>query len=385
MVDRTGNRYGKLLVLGWEKNTIDARGQIIPWWKCQCDCGNTRIVRGDNLQQGTAKDCGCGHLISDLTGNKYGKLTVKKMFMNKRKPYYECVCDCGESVNVCRYDLINNKRTCCESCKVITRPNKVKDITGQRFGRLLVLRKDLNVYYTTGGKRKSKWICQCDCGEIVSVTGNSLKRGSTTSCGCYQAEKLGMSIDDYRKSFNATTRGNGLSQDFTGQRFGKLVVREKVGNSKNGKTKWVCDCDCGGTTIVVGNNLKNGHTQSCGCIDSVGESKISMLLDSKGIEYCKEKTYSDCKDKHPLPFDFGIKKNNKVVALVEYDGLQHFQPVRFNGMTKERALSSFEDCVKHDQMKDEYCFINNIPLLRIRYDEVDNLENILDTFLKEVI
>jgi len=48
--------------------------------------------------------------------------------------------------------------------------------------------------------------------------------------------------------------------DITGKRFGKLEVIKYCGGSK-----WVCNCDCGGTTIVAGPDLKNGHTASCGC------------------------------------------------------------------------------------------------------------------------
>lgn len=56
--------------------------------------------------------------------------------------------------------------------------------------------------------------------------------------------------------------------DLTGQRFGKLVVIgrvEKPDNVKNG-TFWLCKCDCGNKKIVNGNHLKDGNTQSCGCL-----------------------------------------------------------------------------------------------------------------------
>lgn len=56
--------------------------------------------------------------------------------------------------------------------------------------------------------------------------------------------------------------------DLTGQRFGRLVVIERAENAKNGKAKWLCLCDCGNNTIVLGTHLNSGHTQSCGCIHS---------------------------------------------------------------------------------------------------------------------
>lgn len=55
--------------------------------------------------------------------------------------------------------------------------------------------------------------------------------------------------------------------DITGQRFGNLVVVKRSGSDKNGKNSlWICQCDCGGSTIATGTHLRNGHTTSCGCV-----------------------------------------------------------------------------------------------------------------------
>lgn len=52
--------------------------------------------------------------------------------------------------------------------------------------------------------------------------------------------------------------------DITGQKFGMLIAVKKV-ECKNVRVHWECQCDCGNTVIVAANNLKNGHTKSCGC------------------------------------------------------------------------------------------------------------------------
>ncbi len=59
----------------------------------------------------------------------------------------------------------------------------------------------------------------------------------------------------------------------TGQKFGRLEVKVSVGRDKGRDSLWVCFCDCGGTTTVKGNNLKNGNTQSCGCLQREQMSK----------------------------------------------------------------------------------------------------------------
>lgn len=52
--------------------------------------------------------------------------------------------------------------------------------------------------------------------------------------------------------------------DLTGMRFGRLVVVSRA-ESKGNMSRWNCVCDCGKSTVVYGNNLRRGYTQSCGC------------------------------------------------------------------------------------------------------------------------
>lgn len=54
--------------------------------------------------------------------------------------------------------------------------------------------------------------------------------------------------------------------DETGARFGRLLVESRSSNTKTGRVRWVCACDCGKTYIADGVSLRNGHTRSCGCL-----------------------------------------------------------------------------------------------------------------------
>jgi hypothetical protein len=64
--------------------------------------------------------------------------------------------------------------------KIIPVPNKrIKDMTGQRFGRLVV-----DGYVGKVSGNKAAWLCRCDCGRSITVVGESLRRGHTTTCGC---------------------------------------------------------------------------------------------------------------------------------------------------------------------------------------------------------
>lgn len=57
--------------------------------------------------------------------------------------------------------------------------------------------------------------------------------------------------------------------DLTGQRFGRLVVLERYGSGPNGSALWLCQCDCGNLSIVLGSQLRGGRTKSCGCLRSI--------------------------------------------------------------------------------------------------------------------
>ena len=63
-------------------------------------------------------------------------------------------------------------------------------------------------------------------------------------------------------------------KDLTGMKFGRLTVIERTENSESGKTRWLCRCDCGKEIVVCGCNLKNNHTQSCGCIHHEVVSRV---------------------------------------------------------------------------------------------------------------
>lgn len=54
-------------------------------------------------------------------------------------------------------------------------------------------------------------------------------------------------------------------KDLTGQRFGRLVVLEQAGRSKNRHVMWLCQCDCGKQKVIMANHLTSGRTKSCGC------------------------------------------------------------------------------------------------------------------------
>lgn len=87
--------------------------------------------------------------------------------------------------------------------------------------------------------------------------------------------------------------------DMTGQRFGRLQVVSRNGSTKSGKAMWLCGCECGEQTTVAGDNLRSGHTTSCGCVHKEASSEIfSKLTLSHGMSKTPEyRTWSQMKDR----------------------------------------------------------------------------------------
>ena len=102
------------------------------------------------------------------------------------------------------------------------------------------------------------------------------------------------------------------------------------------------------------------------CTDmSSGEYIVSQWLKANGFEFVQEKSFEDCYYERLLRYDFAILDDEKnVLSLIEYNGLQHYQPIEHFGGEKV-----FEEVRKRDELKIEYARKNNIPLITVRYDE----------------
>ena len=121
-IDLTGKRFGRLVALKDSGRREKNSGGVL--WECQCDCGNIVLVSRGNLRSGHTTSCGC-----------YGRRDNQKRY--------------------------------------------IKDLTGQKFGKLLVIEQTDKRSY-----RNVIFKCQCDCGNIIEVPSSRLIQGKTTSCGC---------------------------------------------------------------------------------------------------------------------------------------------------------------------------------------------------------
>lgn len=130
------------------------------------------------------------------------------------------------------------------------------DLTGQRFGRLTVIRYDHSEH------DGAHWLCKCDCGNEKVAAGYSLRSGKTKSCGCLNSDASRAKLEKARAAIKARPR-----KDLTGQRFGRLVVLGLADvPDRKGFIFWRVRCDCGTEKVIMQNNFIYGQTRSCGCL-----------------------------------------------------------------------------------------------------------------------
>ena len=99
-------------------------------------------------------------------------------------------------------------------------------------------------------------------------------------------------------------------EDISGQKFGRLTAIKYVGKSKGKQTLWECKCDCGNTVTIHQQNLKSGHTYSCGCYNSEISSKRSYVHGGGGTRLYriwKDMLARCCKESHRGYKDYGGK------------------------------------------------------------------------------
>lgn len=359
-----GEKFNRLTVISQVDDYVSPAGTHYANWLCECECGNQIQVTTSRLKTGTTKSCGCFKTEqqsktrdNNMIGKKFGRLMVESYAGSREKPCgakeatWNCICECGNKKIVTTSSLKSGNVKSC-GCYKTERISELKRkvLCGQSFGLLTVLDAEPEI------QGHCYWKCKCACGNVVRVTTTNLLSGHVKSCGCLTKAK-----------------------DITGERFGQLTVLSRDSNyytpSGTPIIKWKCRCDCGQTVSVAAPHLKSGHVMSCGCMHkSIGEQKIEECLKQMKICYETQKTFENCKNHICLRYDFYIEDKN---MCIEYDGIQHFQPIDFAGRGKKWAEKELSRTQENDKIKNEYCEKNNILLLRIPYTEFENIDEIL--------
>jgi hypothetical protein len=164
-------------------------------------------------------------MFKDLTGMKFGKLTVLYQDFDNtnasKRTYWICKCDCGsEPKSIAAQSLLrktNNTESCgcirTENNKTLKKNVKKVDMIGKRFGRLVVIKQSDK---RSGKRKKLMYDCICDCGNNHTVCGETLRNGDVVSCGCYYEETRGISSKNYNTyDLDSYTYGVGYCENGT--------------------------------------------------------------------------------------------------------------------------------------------------------------------------
>lgn len=188
--DLSNQKFGRWTVLHRTKD--NKHGQIM--FRVKCDCGFLSDVKAFSLKSGDSKSCGC--LKNELLSERMKKQWKEGLFNSKRK----------------------NKKMICYK-------DNFTDLSGQRFHRWTVLKREQNDLCG-----KVVYSCKCDCGYIGNVNAGDLRRGHSKSCGCIKIEFVG--------ELNRTGRNK------------RRKTNDRISESNTRKFEMVCNQDAGNLNSV---------------------------------------------------------------------------------------------------------------------------------------
>ena len=235
---------------------------------------------------------------------------------------------------------------------------RMTDLTGIKFGRLTPLfpikRPNNNLKH---------WLCLCDCGNLKVVLPSNLTSGYIRSCGCIRSETTRTHITEMNHSKRL---------DLRNKVFGYLLVLNEKPEAKENTYHyyWKCLCrNCGKITKIRSDNLTSGDVIYCSYCNkniSQGERKIASILKENNIKFISQKSFDSCRfpdTNFVAKFDFYV--DNKYI--IEFDGRQHFKDYG-------NFYFNVPKIQEHDKIKNQWCFENDIPLIRIPYYHLSKIE-----------
>ncbi|PGX73139.1 hypothetical protein [Priestia megaterium] len=319
-----------------------------------CTCGTEWMVFPTSVLQG--KKCGCKkykmgsntEYLQALQDKRIDVVPLEEFKGFGKKIKHRCICGniwkttpsiilegykCG-----CRFQRTHSHEEYLEALKV----RKIEVVPLEQYQGI-----------------KKKILHRCVCGNEWNATPPTILSGNR--CGC-RARKQRKEHDVYV---------NELKE--------KKILVEPLENYITGAKKILHKCICGNTWNVAPFGVLSGSL--CGCKYSNGEMIIRTYLVEQGIPFKQEVSFSGLEGKKGkfLRYDFGIYSKNKLLALIEYHGEQHFRFIKKWHKTK----GIFEEQKRRDDRKRQYAKKKSIPLIEITYKDKDII-SILEKRLSQI-
>ena len=292
--------------------------------------------------------------VYGLVGNEYSVLTKYK---NSQTKLFIKHNECGYVWEITPNNFLRGRR--CPKCAGLMRKTtkQFKQEVYEQVGDEYVV---LGNYVNKETKIKIK---HNKCGHVWEVKPGNFLNNKTRCPKCFGVA--------YHKTKNTNIFKKEVKQ-LTGNEY--TVLGEYMGTHTKILIK---HNSCGNKYFVTPNKFLLGN-RCPKCKTSKGENKVRLYLQNNNYDYREEYTFKNCKRKQELPFDFAIFNSNALLFLIEYDGEQHFKPIEVFG-GEER----FKEQRKNDKIKNKFCQLNNIPLIRIPY-YTENINKYLDDKIEEL-
>ena len=294
-----------------------------------------------------------------------GKYELMSRYVSSKEKVKVRHLTCGTTYLVKPSNFMSGKRCpCCFARNIQKSTDDFKEDVEKLVG---------DEYKVVGEYTKSKYeidMIHNRCGRAFSIRPNSFLSGKR--CKKCSFEDMGLAkMKTHEKFCREVDELGGGKYELIGTYKGdkhKIAMRHR---------------ECNREYQVVPSSFIQGSRCPM-CRLSKGEVEVAAVLDRFDVNYKSQYSISDCRNVLPLPFDFAILgDDDEELLLIEYDGEQHFRPV--TGLyPKEEGEKIFGLQKKRDSIKDEYCYNNSIPLLRIPYWDIDDIERIVFDKLIEI-
>lgn len=202
--------------------------------------------------------------------------------------------------------------------------------------------------------------CECEKHNVVwSISPGSLLRGTgCKKCGIEKLSKLKLTQEEYVDRLMRANPDIELLSIYNGVENSVTVKCKKCGYEWESNAR---------SLLINGTSCRKcSYTYK-------GEDKVISVLQDLHIPFFQNYKFDDCTDIRPLPFDFYLPEYN---ACIEFDGQQHFE-ARF-------GEKNFLKTQEHDAIKNKYCEIHKIELIRIPYWESDNIKQIIKERIESI-
>lgn len=328
----------------------------------QCPyCINKKACKDNNL----AKIC--PHLITEWNWEKNKIKPTEVVAGSHKKVWWKC----KEGHEWQSYVYSRLYGSSCPYCS----NNKI-DIKKSLLNTYPILMKEWNwkknkikpTEVTYGSGKKVWWICsKCNKQWKSKILTRTISKYSCPYCSNRKICKKNSLIKTHPE----------LSKEWSNKN--KLNPNEIVSGS-NKKVWWKClQCNYEWKAIII-NRSKEKGTGCPKCKSSKGEKEVSKILNQLSIRYKKQYKFKDLKQKR---FDFSLFKKyvRTPYAVIEYHGIQHYEPVSFsNNLDPQQCLINNK---KNDNIKKQFCIDNDIKYLEIPYTKYNNIKKIITNFLEK--